>query len=766
MKQMKLLKITLLLLICTPCILLSQIYRTNGNVTFSEIQNWQYFTGNSWESINSLPDFSQSYIYISTNDTAWININISISKVIIDGTLFIDNTLYSNDSITILSSDGDDVIIRGGGKIIHKMDASSEMPYGNGIIQVEKGGEVQVEGRSSKLSYYASNLSNFNERVRWADSSIFIWNAQSILPSSNVIFFPNTPDDIIPILKYNGGATYIGANQKTQINGLLIIPENITMNWQNEGDKIFRNGIINNGTINQINNCGRFIIGGNQTYIGSSGNFNFNSSGFQLGKNDAECDILLMSDINFDSANVKIAPNTSLVFNEYKLTNISNLEINEGVKFQISNTVGYDACFENLSNINNAHNLNIEFVGNNNILQNHTLPDTVNSIKINMNGSVYFNKNISVNYLILEFGVVDIIENTIKIINPSHDAIQQYNFYSYINGELIRNVVDGVEYIFPVGNNEIGFNTTININSSSQLNSIRIKHIDTLVISSISDNYLDNSRYISNFGEFGFLRITPNAEYSSVNYDLQLTLDKSVIENQDLDILNTAIVKRKNPTYDWGSGSQGEIEPTETDEEFVYLKNVEILEFSDIGVVELSSEPLSVELSHFEAKQNNEIINISWTTLSEQNSDYFELQKSEDGFNFREIAKIQAKGNSISKNKYNFVDTKLQNKNIYYRLKSVDISGDYVLSKIVHCFVQQASIDIQIVDKKIIITSDVCSNSTINISIYNISGLKIHTFSTIQDKYFNIIDLPYLTKGIYFLETTINNKKIVKKIVE
>jgi hypothetical protein len=67
---------------------------------------------------------------------------------------------------------------------------------------------------------------------------------------------------------------------------------------------------------------------------------------------------------------------------------------------------------------------------------------------------------------------------------------------------------------------------------------------------------------------------------------------------------------------------------------------------------------------------------IEWSTASEQNSDYFEIQISVDGSEYRSIGQIPAAGNSNSKLDYKWVDQgPLANAFNYYRLLQYDIDG-------------------------------------------------------------------------------------------
>lgn len=105
------------------------------------------------------------------------------------------------------------------------------------------------------------------------------------------------------------------------------------------------------------------------------------------------------------------------------------------------------------------------------------------------------------------------------------------------------------------------------------------------------------------------------------------------------------------------------------------------------------SNPLPVQWLSFAAKRESAIVLLDWATASEINSDYFEVQRSENGSMFNVIGKVMASGESNNVSEYQYLDTKPLNngKPVYYRLKQVDRDGQFSFSKI--CVVQESRID-------------------------------------------------------------------------
>ncbi len=87
-----------------------------------------------------------------------------------------------------------------------------------------------------------------------------------------------------------------------------------------------------------------------------------------------------------------------------------------------------------------------------------------------------------------------------------------------------------------------------------------------------------------------------------------------------------------------------------------------------------SARPASVTVKNFYAKSFTQSTStrLTWQTGYEKMIQYFEVQRSEDGVNWKTIGKIYCYGNCNLYNAYEFVDSTPQAVN-YYRLGQVDI---------------------------------------------------------------------------------------------
>lgn len=92
--------------------------------------------------------------------------------------------------------------------------------------------------------------------------------------------------------------------------------------------------------------------------------------------------------------------------------------------------------------------------------------------------------------------------------------------------------------------------------------------------------------------------------------------------------------------------------------------------------------PMPVELTSFSARQENEKVNLLWSTASEIDNEYFMIQRSSDGEIFFDMEKIQGSGTTTFNNDYQTYDLEPLHGDNYYRLKQVDYDEKFTFSEI------------------------------------------------------------------------------------
>jgi hypothetical protein len=98
-----------------------------------------------------------------------------------------------------------------------------------------------------------------------------------------------------------------------------------------------------------------------------------------------------------------------------------------------------------------------------------------------------------------------------------------------------------------------------------------------------------------------------------------------------------------------------------------------------------TASTLPVSLTSFTATAFKDFNQLNWTTASESNNRGFDVQRSVDGQEFINLAFVSSKavqGNSSISLSYNFQDKTAPAGTLYYRLKQVDLNGNFEYSDI------------------------------------------------------------------------------------
>jgi len=179
---------------------------------------------------------------------------------------------------------------------------------------------------------------------------------------------------------------------------------------------------------------------------------------------------------------------------------------------------------------------------------------------------------------------------------------------------------------------------------------------------------------------------------------------------------------------------------------------------------------LPVNLVDFTAKLlNKNVVQLNWSTASEINNNYFEIENSVDNVNWTTIGKVKGNGNTNSVHNYQFSDNisniQLLSSNIYYRIKQFDFDGKFQYSKIVSVDLKKTlKNDINIYPNPFTNNLTVNSSTPVTASIYNIEGRLILQKEISGNENINTENL---LKGIYFVEikteSDVQHLKIIKE---
>lgn len=166
---------------------------------------------------------------------------------------------------------------------------------------------------------------------------------------------------------------------------------------------------------------------------------------------------------------------------------------------------------------------------------------------------------------------------------------------------------------------------------------------------------------------------------------LTLTWDESLDGVNDFENGNEAFVwKSEDNGSTWDFYTTGQAEVPVEDIEFRLLRVNGVTDFSQWTVSDVNN-PLPVELTSFTASLLEPHVELNWETASEENADFFAVERSEDGKDFSQVGSVQAAGNSDVPLQYRFVDEQAAKRfsgSLFYRLRTVDFDGSYEYSDI------------------------------------------------------------------------------------
>ena len=97
----------------------------------------------------------------------------------------------------------------------------------------------------------------------------------------------------------------------------------------------------------------------------------------------------------------------------------------------------------------------------------------------------------------------------------------------------------------------------------------------------------------------------------------------------------------------------------------------------------MPAAPLPVEFLRFEVARSGSASVLNWATATENNNDFFTLERSADGVHFEALAQIKGAGNSPVEHQYTYVDRKPLGGINYYRLQQTDFDGKTSNSNVV-----------------------------------------------------------------------------------
>jgi hypothetical protein len=188
----------------------------------------------------------------------------------------------------------------------------------------------------------------------------------------------------------------------------------------------------------------------------------------------------------------------------------------------------------------------------------------------------------------------------------------------------------------------------------------------------------------------------------------------------------------------------------------------------DYGIYIQSTSPLPIELLFFDAKLvEDNIVELQWSTSSETNNDFFNIEKSRDGNQWELLEKINGAGHSNHKIDYLTFDDNPFTGLSYYRLKQTDFNGDYEYSEIRSVSTNGVLEEIEIypnpTEEKVTIKGSAYELSSIRIMNSLGQQIDLHKVKWLNNNSSVVIDFTDLARGIYYVQTKTLVNKVIKQ---
>lgn len=172
--------------------------------------------------------------------------------------------------------------------------------------------------------------------------------------------------------------------------------------------------------------------------------------------------------------------------------------------------------------------------------------------------------------------------------------------------------------------------------------------------------------------------------------------------------------------------------------------------------------PLPAEWGEFSALAKNGNVQLSWTTLQENNTAYFEVEYSTNGRDFKSIATVPAAGNSSLVKTYssshNAASAQAAN---FYRIKLYDLDGKTSLSSVRSVkFTKGAVVIVQATPNPVISNLQISvQESAVDITLVDMNGRVFKSLRNLQPGV-HAVNVSELASGQYQLLIYQNNRMI------
>jgi len=182
----------------------------------------------------------------------------------------------------------------------------------------------------------------------------------------------------------------------------------------------------------------------------------------------------------------------------------------------------------------------------------------------------------------------------------------------------------------------------------------------------------------------------------------------------------------------------------------------------------------AIELVRFDGIANESGNELFWTTASENESDYFTLEYSTNGVDFKPLTQVQSSGNSSVTKNYAYLHEGVSIGKNYYRLSETDLNGVTVyvgdIVELTRSSSELSIVSVYPVPANEFINVNFSSSNTAQaqIEIYSLNGKLVKTLSIDANIGLNTqsVNVNDLSSGSYLLNITVGTETVTSKIIK
>lgn len=174
---------------------------------------------------------------------------------------------------------------------------------------------------------------------------------------------------------------------------------------------------------------------------------------------------------------------------------------------------------------------------------------------------------------------------------------------------------------------------------------------------------------------------------------------------------------------------------------------------------------LPVEWLQVGAEVNGQQALVSWSTASETQTSHFEVEKSTDGKNWVLVSSVGAAGNSQQVQNYSAMVSGLQQGVTYFRIKQIDLNGQYSYSELFTAEVV-AAVEVKAYPNPTtgVLNVAVGVEGGVKVVVRNAFGQEVKAETSAEKEV--KLDLSGFQTGVYHVQIVAGGQVIEKKIVK